>query len=210
MIKVIPFIYEDYDDLCANTYVLIDDLKRCVVIDPSKDNENLVNYLKRNKLELKGILLTHGHIDHFKGIQRLLNFKKVEVFISFDEEEVIKNPYNNGSIYINGESYSFSGPFSYLKNKDVINIINCEIVALATPYHTIGSMSYYIKDIACIFTGDSLFKNSIGRTDFPTGNKKQLLPTLERLLSLPGDTKVYPGHGKNTLIKNEVNIIKFI
>ena len=51
MIKVIPFIYEDYDDLCANTYVLIDDLKRCVVIDPSKDNENLVNYLKRNKLE---------------------------------------------------------------------------------------------------------------------------------------------------------------
>ena len=126
MVKVVPFIYEDYDDLCANTYLLIDDLKQCIVIDPSKNNDNLANYIQKNLLDLKAILLTHGHIDHFNGIDNLLNYKKVDVYMSFFEEEVISNPANNGSLYINGVSKVYNGPFRLISDKDVISIIECE------------------------------------------------------------------------------------
>ena len=210
MIKIIPFIYNDHDDLCSNTYVLVDENNQCVVIDPSKNNKNLVNFLVKNQYELKGILLTHGHIDHFNGLDYLLEHKNVNVYISFDEEKVIRDYFNNGSLYINGQPKSFNGPLTFISDKEVISLINTDIVALATPYHTIGSMVFYVKENESVFTGDSLFKRSIGRSDFPTGNSKQIRDSLNKILSLPKNTKVYPGHGPFTTIEDELDIIKFV
>lgn len=210
MIKVIPFIYNDYDDLCSNTYVLVDEINQCIVIDPSKNNKNLVNFLVKNQYDLKAVLLTHGHIDHFNGLEQLLEHKNVDVYISFDEEKVIRDYFNNGSLYINGRPKSFNGPLTFISDKETISVINTEIVAIATPYHTIGSMVYYVKENETVFTGDSLFKRSIGRSDFPTGNSKQIRDSLNKILSLPKNTKVYPGHGPFTTIEDELDIIKFV
>lgn len=210
MIKVIPFIYNDHDDLCSNTYVLVDEINQCIVIDPSKNNKNLVNFLVKNQYDLKAVLLTHGHIDHFNGLEQILEHKNVNVYISFDEEKVIRDYFNNGSLYINGQPKSFNGPLTFISDKETISVINTEIVAFATPYHTIGSMVYYVKENETVFTGDSLFKRSIGRSDFPTGNSKQIKDSLSKILSLPKNTKVYPGHGPFTTIEDELDIIKFV
>lgn len=210
MIKIIPFIYNDYDDLCSNTYVLVDEINQCIVIDPSKNNKNLVNFLVKNQYDLKAVLLTHGHIDHFNGLEQLLEHKNVNVYISFDEEKVIRDYFNNGSLYINGRPKSFNGPLTFISDEETISVINTEIVAISTPYHTIGSMVYYVKENETVFTGDSLFKRSIGRSDFPTGNSKQIRDSLNKILSLPKNTKVYPGHGPFTTIEDELDIIKFV
>ena len=100
MIKVIPFIYEERDELYANTYVLIDDLKQCVVIDPAKNYDGLVNYIKKNDLVLKGILLTHGHADHIRGVDILVDAFKAKVFICFEDLEMLVDPYTNCSDFL--------------------------------------------------------------------------------------------------------------
>lgn len=210
MIKVIPFIYDDFDDLCANTYLVANELNQCIIIDPSKNYDGLIKYLEKNNLNLQAIFITHGHIDHFAGLDKLLSYKKVDVFISFDEEDVIKDSYNNCSIFVKGEQYSFNGDLRLLSDKEVISIIGTEIVALATPYHTKGSMCYYLKNENIVFTGDSLFKNGIGRHDLPTGNFRQIKTSLQKIFSLPENTKVYPGHGKFTHLKDEKDIFKFV
>lgn len=210
MIKVIPFIYDDYDDLCANSYVVVNEQNECIIIDPSKKYDGLVRYLVKNNLNLKAIFITHGHIDHLAGLDTLLEHKKVDVFISFDEEEVIKDSYNNCSIFIKSEPYAFTGDLRLLSDKEVVSIIGAKIVALATPYHTKGSMCYYFEKENILFTGDSLFKNGIGRHDLPTGNFRQIRKSLEKIFSLPLDTKVYPGHGKFTHLRDEKDTFKFV
>ena len=100
MIKVIPFIYEDLDDLYANTYLLIDNDKNCVVIDPSKDYQGLVTYINKNTLNLKAILLTHGHIDHMRGVDVLVDAYRVPLYIGFDDEDKLKDDIANCSKYL--------------------------------------------------------------------------------------------------------------
>ena len=91
--KIIPFIYDDEDDLFANTYVLIDSDNNCVVIDPSKQYCGIINYIQKNHLSLKGILLTHGHYDHIRGVDLLVNEFNVPVFIGFEEEDLIRDAF---------------------------------------------------------------------------------------------------------------------
>ena len=100
MIQVVPFIYEERDELYANTYILIDESKQCAVIDPAKDYEGLVNYIKKNELVLKGILLTHGHADHIRGVDVLVNAFNVPVFIGFDDLDKLKDTYSNCSDFL--------------------------------------------------------------------------------------------------------------
>ena len=181
--KIVTFSYKDVDDLCSNTYVIIDSKNRCVVIDPSKDNDSLTNYLIKNDLNIVGILLTHGHLDHFKGAKRLISRFNTPLYISFLDECFLKDVHLNCSKYI-GEEYTLDFKSKTLIDNEVISLLDEEIVALATPSHTAGSMCYYIKTQKALFSGDSLFKGTIGRTDLPTGNRKQILPSLQRIFSL--------------------------
>ena len=100
MSKVIPFIYEDRDELYANTYVLIDDDNNCVVIDPAKAYDGLVNYIKKNNLTLKGVLLTHGHADHIRGVDTLVNAFNAPVYIGFDDLDMLKDTFTNCSEFL--------------------------------------------------------------------------------------------------------------
>ena len=101
MLKIIPFTYNnDPDELLSNTYVIVDSDNNALVVDPSKNNDNLKNYLIKNNLNLKAILLTHGHYDHFSGVERLLNEFKVDIYISFSDEYMLDDAEANCSIYI--------------------------------------------------------------------------------------------------------------
>ena len=125
MSKVIPFIYEDRDELYANTYVLIDDDNNCVVIDPAKAYDGLVNYIKKNNLTLKGVLLTHGHADHIRGVDTLVNAFNAPVYIDISyENEISINDDNVDSFSFYRIIYTYDNKFN---NKLTYHIKNDSI-----------------------------------------------------------------------------------
>ena len=123
MIQVIPFIYEDRDELYANTYVLIDESKQCVIIDPAKDYDGLVNYVKKNNLTPKGILLTHGHADHIRGVDRLVVAFNIPVYIGFDDLDKLTDSYLNCAEFL-GEEVIVKAKAETVADKDVLHLLN--------------------------------------------------------------------------------------
>ncbi len=200
--KIVPFYYDDYDDLFANTYVLSDKNNNCVVIDPSKDYGGIVNYIRKNNLSLKAILLTHGHYDHIRGVKLLVNEFNCPVYIGFDEVDLINDPYKNCSLML-GSSYVYENKLKTLSDKEIINLLDEDIICISTPFHTLGSMCYYLPSSNDLFTGDFLFKGSVGRSDLPTGTPKTFNSSIKKILSLPDNTKIYPGHGPSSTLSLE-------
>lgn len=209
MIKCIPFIYKDIDDLCANTYILVDSKNECLVIDPSREYDGLFNFINKNKYRLKAILLTHGHFDHLRGAQKLLNSFNCKLYIGFDDEEFLLNSNLNLSSYCNENVVVKEKPIT-IADKEIIDEIEEKIEVIYTPYHTPGSVCYYLKDSAILFSGDSLFKMSVGRSDFPRSQPKLLDSSLRKIISLPENVKVYPGHGEFTNIGFEKKSNPFV
>lgn len=201
--QVIPFYYDDYDDLFANTYIVIDSDNNCVIIDPSKDYDGLVNYIHKNNLNPKGILLTHGHFDHIRGVERLINEFNIPFYIGFEEEEFLTNPTLNCSRLMAKNGYVLDMKPITLSDGEKINLLNEEIVVISTPYHTIGSLCYYLKDSNLLFSGDFIFKGSVGRSDLPSGTPRTFNSSLSKILALPNDTKIYPGHGPSSTLELE-------
>ncbi len=209
MIKVIPFYYDDYDDLFANTYVLIDANNDALVVDPSKDYDGIINYIKKNNLTLKGILLTHGHFDHIRGVGRLIKEFNVPLYISFDEEEMLTNPSLNVSKYM-GKEYVLNVKANTLSDGEVLKLLDEDILCISTPFHTFGSMCFYLKESKILLTGDFLFKGSVGRSDLPTATPKTFNSSMRKILTLGEDVKIYPGHGPSSNIKLEKETNPFI
>ena len=200
--KVIPFIYDDYDDLFANTYLLVDEQNCCLVIDPSKNYGGIVSYIRKNHLSLKGVLLTHGHYDHIRGVDLLVNEFNVPVYIGFEEVGLVKDPFDNCSLMF-GSSYSLEKELTTISDNKILKILTEDIVCISTPFHTKGSICYYIPSSKVIFTGDFLFKGSVGRSDLPTGTSKTFNFSMSKLLALPEEIKIYPGHGPSSTLKEE-------
>ena len=209
MIKVIPFIYEDYDDVYANTYVLIDDKNNCVVIDPGKEYPGIVNYIKKNSLNLKAILVTHGHFDHIRGINTLLNEYKVPVYIGFDDEEKLTNTFTNGSAHF-GNEVIIDVKANTLADNEILKILAEDIKVITTPYHTSGSVCFYLKDSGVLFTGDFIIPHSIGRSDLPTAMPKEFNNSIAKILALPNETKIYGGHGPFSTLEMERRVNPFV
>ncbi len=210
MIKVVPFIYDDYDDLFANTYVLVDSFNNAVVIDPSKDNDNLGNYIEKNSLNLKGILLTHAHFDHIRGLDRLVERFHVPFYVSFEEAETLTDPIKNCSYGFQKNPVVIKNTPTVISGDTLTGLLEETIHVLYTPYHTKGSVSFFLKESGLLFSGDSLFKGSVGRSDLPTSSKKDFASTMQIFKSLPDETKVYPGHGGFTSIEREKVINSFL
>ncbi len=209
--KVEKFNYNDRDDLFANTYVVSDSLNNAVIIDPSVDYDGIINYLERNSLTPKAILLTHGHFDHIRGVSRLINKYNIPVYIHFLETPLLTDPYLNGSeLFGNSVSLSNIATLITITDKQVLKILENEIIVIHTPYHTEGSVCYYIKKDNILFTGDTLFKLSVGRNDLPTSTSKYTESTFDKLKALPEATKVYPGHEGNTTIGFELSFNRFL
>ena len=187
----------------TNCYVVHNEVtKECFVVDPAAESEELIHYIKKEGLQVKAVLLTHGHFDHIMGIDALLREFAVPVYAGEAEAGVLADAGSNLSLAY-GMEYTFSDA-EYLQDNAVLEIAGYQIQMLSTPGHTAGGCCYYIASEGVVFSGDTLFCGSIGRTDFPTGSMSQLVSSVkEKLLVLPGDTMVYPGHMEETTIAFE-------
>lgn len=204
--RVEKFDYNSFDELLANTYVVFDDDKKAVIIDPSKDYEGIVNYLKKNELSPVAIFLTHGHFDHFRGVNILIkNYPNIKIYMEEHDFDLLGDPHKNCS-YMMNEVGQIDIDCEFVIDKEILHLLKDEdIMVIHTPYHTMGSVCYYFKNNNWLFSGDSLFAGGVGRFDLPTSCPRLINQSLAKLKELPGATKVYPGHGPNTTISQELN-----
>ena len=193
----------------TNCYIVInDETKECFIIDPGASGKQLAEKIRQDDLKPAAVLLTHGHFDHAGAAKTLAEEFNIKIYAHEAEEETLKNPQINLSCMINcKESYAVD---MFLKDEEVITLADFEIKALHTPGHTSGGCCYYISSENVVFTGDTLFAGSVGRTDFPGGSMSQIVRSIqEKLLTLneagnlESDIMVYPGHNDPTTIETE-------
>ncbi|MGL4772444.1 MAG: MBL fold metallo-hydrolase [Clostridium sp.] len=190
IIKTIPAgIYD------ANCYIIIDEsTKEAVVLDPGGDETRLEGVINSLGVKVKYILLTHGHIDHVGAVEYLSKVYGAPYYINEMEEEYMKK-----DNYVFG---SFAKANGNLKDGDVLNFGSHTIKVIQTPGHTKGGVCFLIGDK--VFTGDTLFQGSIGRTDFPGGDFDEIITSIKtKLLPLGDAVEVYPGHGPKSTIEFE-------
>jgi len=178
----------------TNCY-LIHNAKEAILIDCGGHEEIILKYLENNKLKLKYILLSHGHFDHIV-INKIK--EKTKAKVGMHERDRIM-PVN----ILAGKIKPIITDFE-LKENQIVNLGSIKIKVLETPGHSPGSCSFYIESNKTLFSGDTLFKSAIGRTDIPGGNYDRLMKSIkEKILALPPETKIYPGHGSETTIAYE-------
>ena len=209
MTKVVPFIYEDLDDLYANTYLLIDEENQCVVIDPAKNYQGLVNYINKKSLTLKAVLLTHGHADHMRGIDVLVDAFNVPAYVGFDDADKFSDYWANCSMLL-GERLLIKAQPTTVADNEVLYLLKEDIKVIYTPYHTAGSVCYYLKDSGLLFSGDFILPHGIGRSDLPSAQPRELERSMAKITSLPKETKIYGGHGKPSTLEMELRVNPFV
>ena len=193
----------------TNCYIVInDETKECFIIDPGASGKQLAEKIRQDNLNPVAVLLTHGHFDHAGAAKTVAEEFDIKIYAHEAEEDTLKDPQKNVSWMVNcKETYDAD---VFLKDEEIINIADFKIKVLHTPGHTEGGCCYYIPEEAVIFTGDTLFAQSVGRTDFPGGSMSQIVRSIqEKLLTLneagnfETDIMVYPGHNDPTTIETE-------
>ena len=182
----------------TNSYLLeTEDIK--IVVDPAECTNEMVEFLKKSQKE-KLILLTHAHFDHIKGAKELRELTDTKIAVSLLDAKATSNQNLNLSSYFGIECTPFTADI-LLKDNQTLNFGKTEIKVMHTPGHTVGSACFLIGDI--LFSGDTLFNYSIGRTDFPGGSFEEIKKSLKRLMTLDDNIKVFSGHGETTTIAEE-------
>lgn len=176
--------------------------KKIIVVDPADKGDYLYNAFTEAGFEIAAILLTHAHFDHIWGCNKLRELSGVQVFANEDEKELCESAKLNVSEDV-GRPYTVFVDW-YLRDGEEVTIEGMKFKMIATPGHTQGSCCFYFENDNILVSGDTLFEGSVGRTDLPTGNGPTLSRSLkERLMILPDETLVFPGHGNGTTIADE-------
>ena len=194
----------------TNSYIVYNtEGREAVLIDPPSNADFILNMIRQQRFKLQAILLTHGHIDHMGAVGQIKGeLPDVKVYAAREEAEVLGDSTKNLSTMF-GSAMSLEADV-YLRDGETLSFMNREICCKLVPGHTQGGMCYYIPEDHMVFSGDTLFAGSVGRSDFPTGSASTLIRSIEeRLFVLPGDTKVYPGHGEATTIEREKKMNPF-
>lgn len=188
--------------IMTNCYIVYDsDTKDAMVIDPAWDYPKIDQALKDHGLTLRLIFLTHGHADHIGALQELRQRKNVPVYVGAGDEGLITNSHNNLSMFM-GTPITCDSADYIAHDGDTIQVGNLSFKVLETPGHTPGGLSLYGNGV--VFAGDTLFRYSVGRTDLYGGDTATLIQSInDKLMTLPDDTVVLPGHGPSTLIGDE-------
>ena len=183
-----------------NNYLIIDEeSKEAALVDCSAYDENILIELKKQGVKLKYILLTHGHFDHIGGLNDLV--KDIEVLMHSGDKEWVEQV-NDYLPMIGMLSMEVPKIDRYIEDNEIIKLSNLEIKVIHTPGHTQGGVCFYID--GNLFSGDTIFRESVGRCDLPGGNFSQIVESIEnKIFILPEDTVIYPGHGKTTTVSWE-------
>lgn len=185
----------------ANCYIVSGDMKHCAVIDPADDGKKIAEEIKKNGLELSAVLLTHCHYDHIAGLPSLLEHaKQADIYVHSAEKAYLTDTTLNLSPMF-GELFTYTGVTHTFSDGDTIAIPGLEFSAMHTPGHTLGSTCFFAEK--SIFSGDTLFALTIGRTDFPSGSYSEILKSLKKLKNLDENYTVYPGHNASTTLDYE-------
>lgn len=183
-----------------NNYLIIDEeSKDAALIDCSSYDENILIELKKQGAKLKYVLLTHGHFDHIGGLNNIP--ENVEVLMHSGDIEWVEQV-NNYLPMIGMPSMEVPKIDKFISDSEIIKLGNTTIKVIHTPGHTQGGVCFYIK--GHLFSGDTIFRESVGRCDLPGGNFSQIIKSIEnKIFTLPDDTIIYPGHGKTTTVEWE-------
>ncbi len=190
----------------TNSYIVrVDESSRdCLVIDTGLEAGDPVEFLLENKLEPVAIVFTHGHMDHIGGLISLReHFGRIKVYIHrLDGDKLTGDPSNMA--IVSGMRFITDPADVLLEEGDVVEEAGISLKVLHTPGHTPGGISLVCESDGIIFSGDTLFAESVGRSDFPGGNATELIESIRsKLLNFSDDTVVYPGHGPSTTIGHE-------
>jgi len=205
--KIYPMTLGPVDTNCF----ILSEGKRAVIVDPAGEPKKILNYLEANKLVVEAILLTHGHFDHIGAVNEVMEKFPVPIYAHKREKEYFDRADVNLSSHF-GEAYTLSPDYDYrwLDEGHQIEVLGHQVIINHVPGHTPGSLTYYFKDLEVIFTGDTLFKGSMGRTDLQYGNHDLLHKGIKtKLLVLPAQTVAYSGHGPATTIEEELRTNRF-
>lgn len=178
----------------VNCYVLT--IKgKTFIIDPGAEPENIISFLGKNSLSPIQILLTHAHADHISGVKKISDKYRIPVYLNEKDIILYKNPLNAIEPF-----YPASKELAPTVNK----VEDDSIEVIHTPGHTPGGTCFYVKMYGILFSGDTIFQDAVGRTDLPGSSHSQLIEGIKtRILTLPEDTIIYPGHGPSTTVKEE-------
>lgn len=176
--------------------------KEVVFVDPADRGDSIYEVLQEKGFVVAGILLTHGHFDHIWGAEKLRELSGAKIY-ALDAEEALCLDAGLNVSKMAGRACTVK-PDVLVKDGEEITVAGICCKVIATPGHTGGSCCYYVAEAGFLVSGDTLFQESVGRTDFPTGSMSEIVRSIkEKLFCLPPDTKVYPGHGEQTTIAYE-------
>ena len=212
MLNVKKFTFNPFSE---NTYVVTDEFKNAVIIDPGcyykAEQNELDNYILKNNLKLKSILHTHSHLDHMFGTAYLADKYNLDLWICKEDLVTYQSYEKVCELYGVPITFSPNPTPKFFDLKQLIQIDGIKFEILFVPGHSPGHVAFYNKENNFLINGDCLFENSIGRTDLPGGNHQQLIDSIKNeIFILPDETLVYCGHGNETTIKAEKSSNPFI
>ena len=197
--------------ISTNCYIVTnEETKETVIVDPANLSKAMIGYIEEEELVIKAILLTHAHFDHIMGIDKVIDrYGEMPVYVEESDLELLHTPsMNESTVYTNG--YSYPGG-DVIHDGDVLHLIGEDFRVIHTPGHTQGGVCYYVEKEGVLFSGDTVFYGSVGRTDFPGGSTADIVRSLHKLVdSLPEETEVFPGHDASTTIGYEKRYNPFV
>ncbi len=194
----------------TNAYLVFDiKTKEAFLVDCPAPIDEYRDFIIDNNLNLKFLLLTHGHCDHIDGVEDFLEEFKVPFYVQEGDLRMLINPLNNGSLVSHPHVISIKHKPTFYRDGDCLSFGEHQIQIFETPGHTPGSVS--LKFMGWLFSGDLIFYHSVGRTDFPFSNSDHLVKSIkEKIFSFSPKTTIYPGHGRQTSVEEEISNNPFI
>ena len=204
MLNIVFFTFNAFEE---NTYLIINDKKQCWIVDPGmygpQEVAKLTAYIAGKQLQPQAIVNTHAHIDHILGIPALKELYNIPFGMHELEVPVLRMAETSAAVF-GFEFKNVPRPDFFIKDNEPLTLGEDTVDVFHTPGHSTGSISFYYPKGNWVISGDVLFSDSIGRTDLPGGNFDTLIHSVKtKLLTLPPDTKVLPGHGPETFIRQE-------